>query len=83
MKDLASIYHDCDDYRIVVWNPIEQRHMNITFTGSDNVNKQVNFNVDYTDGYHHWKWDLLMFKMKIKSKWNKWSNQWYNRLTGK
>lgn len=49
LKDLAMIYHDCDDYKVTVWNPDRMKHMNFIFTGSSNVKKEVNFNATFDD----------------------------------
>ena len=67
LKDIAMVYSDCDDYKISVWNPLEQKAMNILFCGSSNVNKTINFIVTYEDEkYHSYKWKWLKFKIKIK-----------------
>ena len=73
IQDLAMIYGpDCDDYRVKVWNPTEQKSMTITFCGSDKINKTINFVVTYEDKkYHEWKWKWTMFKLKLKSKFMK------------
>ena len=73
LKDLAMIYGDCDDYRLTVWNPVEQQRMTLVFCGSDKEQKTVNFVVNYEDEkYHAWKWKWTMFKIRIKSKFRKW-----------
>ena len=45
LKDLAMIYNDSDDFKVVVWDPIQQRTYNLIFTGSSNVDKTINFNI--------------------------------------
>ena len=48
IKDLAMIYHDCDDYKVKVWSPEFLREGTLIFTGSNNVDKTIHFNVNYT-----------------------------------
>lgn len=48
IKDLSMIYHDCDDYRVKVWNPELLREGTLAFTGSNNVDKTIHFNVYFT-----------------------------------
>ena len=56
LKDIAMIYNDCDDYKVVVWNPVEQQTMTLVFTGSDNSDKTIHFNVYYeNENYHSYK----------------------------
>lgn len=45
LKDLAMIYHDCDDYKITVWEPVQQKRYNLVFTGSSNIEKKIHFNL--------------------------------------
>lgn len=59
LKDIVMIYssdpdgkpdYSWDKAKIVVWNPLEQREMNLTFTGSSKENekdKKIYFNVSY------------------------------------
>ena len=59
LKDVVMIYssdpdgkpdYSWDKAKIVVWNPLEQREMNLTFTGSSKENekdKKIYFNVSY------------------------------------
>ena len=47
IKDLAMIYHDCDKYRVRVWSPELMREGDLIFTGSDNVEKAIHFNVNF------------------------------------
>ena len=75
LKDLAMIYNDCDDYRVTVWNPVEQQRMTLTFTGSSNEDRTIHFNVDYEDAnYHIYKWRWTLFKTKMK--------YWISKLFG-
>ena len=68
LKDLVMIYNDCDDYRVTVWNPTEQQRMKLIFTGSNNVDKTINFIVEYEDeNYHSYKWKWALFKIKLKN----------------
>ena len=72
LKDLVMIYNDCDDYRVTVWNPVEQQRMTLTFTGSSNEDRTIHFNVNYEDeNYHSWKWKWTMFKTKLKFRFRK------------
>ena len=72
LKDLVMIYNDCDDYRVTVWNPTEQQRMKLIFTGSSNVDKTINFIVEYEDeNYHSYKWKWTMFKAKLKFRFKK------------
>ena len=45
LKDLAMIYSDSEDFKVVVWDPIQQRMYNLIFTGSSNTDKEINFNI--------------------------------------
>ena len=66
LKDLAMIYNDCDDYRVTVWNPVEQQRMTLSFTGSNNEDKTIHFNVEYeNENYHSYKWKWIQFKTKL------------------
>lgn len=59
LKDIVMIYssdpngkpdYSWDKAKIIVWNPLEQREMNLTFTGSSKENekdKKIYFNVSY------------------------------------
>lgn len=49
LKDLAMIYNDCDDYKVKVWDPALQKEGTIYFTGSSNVDKEINFNIKYEE----------------------------------
>jgi hypothetical protein len=52
MKDLAMIYHDCDKYRLRVWSPELMREGDLTFTGSNNIEKSIHFNIHFKkDGF--------------------------------
>lgn len=47
LADLLNIYDDkCNDYTLDIWNPAEQKKYELIFTGSNNVNKTINFNVN-------------------------------------
>lgn len=45
IKDLAMIYNDADDFKVVVWDPVQQRKYDLIFTGSSKVDKVINFNI--------------------------------------
>ena len=60
LKDIVMIYssdpdgkpdYSWDKAKIVVWNPLEQREMNLTFTGSSKgeteKDREIHFNVSY------------------------------------
>lgn len=60
LKDIVMIYssdengkpdYSWDKAKIVVWNPLEQREMNITFTGSSKgkteEDREIHFNINY------------------------------------
>lgn len=50
MEDIVRIYgEDKNDYNILCYNPDTRKQMRIYFTGSDNVNKTVHFNVEDID----------------------------------
>ena len=62
IKDIVMIYssgndgkpdYTWDNAQIKVWNPTEQREMDLVFTGSERPNDQhpgkINFNVNYKD----------------------------------
>ena len=54
-----------DDAQVVVLTDYNH-NMEVTFTGSSNPEKQVNYNIDYTDGFRNWKrwlnWKRIVFK---------------------
>ena len=46
LADLLTIYNnDCNDYTIKLWDPVQQKNYNLVFTGSNNVDKEINFNI--------------------------------------
>ena len=49
LKDIAMIYNDCDDYKVSVWNPCRMKEMKLTFTGSSNPDKEINFVATFND----------------------------------
>ena len=48
IKYLAMIFNDCDDYKVKVWSPEFLREGTLIFTGCNNVDKTIHFNVNYT-----------------------------------
>lgn len=50
MEDIVRIYSENnEDYKIICYNPDTRKQMRIYFTGSDNANKTVHFNVEDID----------------------------------
>lgn len=68
VKFIDNGTHERNNCEILVINKDNHHPMKITFTGSSNVEKEVNFNVDYTDGHNSWKITLRNQWMKIKYK---------------
>lgn len=47
LSDIVKIYNpDCSDYKLVLWEPYSQKQYNLVFTGSNKVDKEINFNIN-------------------------------------
>ena len=80
IKDHVAIYHEdyWDKARVVVWDPINQRELNLVFSGSnkdldDGTPRQIHFTVyplreTWIDKI---KWKVLFFKCKVACKFDK------------
>lgn len=71
LKDLVMIYHDCDKYKVSVWNPEEQTEMNICFCGSskpceESPDGQINFIVTYKNNNDNYVF-MKAFEETLKS----------------
>ena len=79
VNNIYNIGTKLDNAKIEILNIDNYHLMTLVFTGSSNMTKEINFNIEYEGDYREWKrkfrWKFIYIKHKIKN--------WYRNLNHK